>query len=100
MYDLVMHQTSLDGCVLGEGEETLIEILNAGMDQEKWDEIKDFCFRSPDDNSLVVNARRERIRLVDNLSWAKWDLVDPMKYLDSRVFIGPRTIWYKNNFTH
>ena len=92
MYELVMRETLLDGCVLGEGEETLLDILNAGANQEKWADIKGFCFRSSDDDgSLVVNPRRDRIRAVDDIPWPKWELMNPMKYLDSKVYIGPST---------
>ena len=92
MYELVMRETLLDGCVLGEGEETLLDILNAGADMGKWVDIKGFCFRSfDDDGSLVINPRRDRIRAVDDIPWPKWDLMNPMKYLDSKVYIGPST---------
>ena len=91
MHELVMRESPLDGCVLGEGEETLLEILNAGADRGKWTDIKGFCFRSPDDGSLVINPRRDRIRALDEIPWPNWDLMNPMNYLKSKVYIGPRT---------
>jgi radical SAM superfamily enzyme YgiQ (UPF0313 family) len=39
----------------------------------------------------VVNPRRDRIRAVDEIPWPNWDLMNPMNYLESKVYIGPRT---------
>lgn len=89
MPELVLDQVPVTACVLGEGEETFGELLTR---LERGGDLGDVAGIAHRDASgaVVRTAARKRIRQVDELPLPAWDLLDPMAYLSSRVFIGPR----------
>ena len=83
-----------DYVLIGEGEETLIELLNQ-LSREKavhFESILGLAYQSPNDNpqSQIVNRtpRRPDISDLDKLPFPAWDLVDVEKY---------RSIWLKRH---
>ena len=73
---------AIDVCVLGEGEETfveLIEALHAGRPLEEVDGVA-FLRRG----ELVRTEARKRIRAVDQIPRPAWDLFPMEVYLESR----------------
>ncbi|MEK6237465.1 MAG: B12-binding domain-containing radical SAM protein, partial [Planctomycetales bacterium] len=89
MYEMVMEQTPVDLCVLGEGEETLLELLDAIAAEKSHQEIPGLAVRDAESDKVVKTGARARIRNVDDLPWPAWDLIDPMAYLETKVYIGP-----------
>jgi anaerobic magnesium-protoporphyrin IX monomethyl ester cyclase len=91
-----------DYCLLGEGEETLIELLNQLSGKNEWqlESILGLAWSRPqtrDDgqssrvdgqSSIVRNLRRPDITNLDKLPFPAWDLVDVEKY---------RSIWLKRH---
>jgi hypothetical protein len=70
----------LDVCVLGEGEETLTELVRAGSDRAAWHEVPGLAFLS--DEQFVRTGSRSRIREVDDIPLPAWDLFPMSVYLD------------------
>jgi anaerobic magnesium-protoporphyrin IX monomethyl ester cyclase len=71
-----------DFVLLGEGEETLGELL-AHLKQQPGDKplgILGLAFKDRDASSAVLNARRPDIRDLDRLPFPAWDLVDVARY--------------------
>ncbi|GAB4445405.1 MAG: radical SAM protein [Anaerolineales bacterium] len=88
-----------DYCILGEGEETLLELLNQleGRREASLDSILGLAYQSPAANlqskianrkSKIVTPRRPDITDLDKLPFPAWDLVDIEKY---------RSIWMKHH---
>lgn len=78
-----------DYCLLGEGEETLIELLDqvSAAKEPNLDAIPGLAYKSS--NSLILHTpRRPDITHLDKLPFPAWDLVDVEKY---------RSIWMKRN---
>ena len=79
--------TSLaDVLVLGEGEETIVELLaalDAGSDLSA---IPGLAFRD-EDGGIRINARRRRRRDVDSIPYPAWHLFDVKTYNDHH-FVG------------
>jgi anaerobic magnesium-protoporphyrin IX monomethyl ester cyclase len=80
-----------DYCILGEGEETLLELLNQieGKSEAGFESILGLAYQSPVPNleseienrkSKIVNRRRPDITDLDKLPFPAWDLVDIQKY--------------------
>ncbi len=89
MHRQVFEQTAADACVLGEGELSLVELLDAfrqGLDLSR---VQGIAFRGPS-GQVVKTDKRSRIADPDMLPWPAWDLVDPMAYLEGAVFMGPK----------
>ncbi|MEW6086135.1 MAG: radical SAM protein [Chloroflexota bacterium] len=78
-------------CILGEGEETLLELLNQleGRSEASLDSILGLAYESPVFNlqseignrkSKIVHSRRPDITDLDKLPFPAWDLVDIERY--------------------
>ena len=84
-----------DYCLLGEGEETLIELLDqlSGKSEMALESILGLAWSRPKTvdhgpSSVVLNPRRPDITNLDKLPFPAWDLVDVEKY---------RAIWMKQH---
>ena len=75
-----------DVLVLGEGEETVIELLHALRDKQPLDEIDGIAYRSGDD--VVVNPRRQRTTEIDDIAWPAWHLFALDTYHEHRWMGG------------
>jgi len=76
-----------DFVLLGEGEESLLELINKlELKEEDFNRVKGIAFSSSD--KTVSTGRRPVIENLDELPMAAWDLVDMKKYQD---------IWFKNH---
>jgi radical SAM superfamily enzyme YgiQ (UPF0313 family) len=88
MYETVLRETPVEACVLGEGEATFGELLDAFADGKPLDGVAGLAIRDASGRASRT-ARRARIADPDSLPYPAWDLMDPMAYLESAVFMGP-----------
>lgn len=88
MYDTVLRQTLAECCVLGEGEVTLVELLDAFRSGGDLRDVAGLALRDSD-GSTFKTAKRARVPDPDVLPWPAWDLVDPLPYMDNAVFQAP-----------
>lgn len=83
----------LTACVLGEGEETLVDLVAHLDDPNRFENVAGLAYL--DGGRFVQTAHRHRIRAVDELPYPAWDLAPIEPFLDYRathsVFLG-RTI--------
>ncbi|MEO5886877.1 MAG: radical SAM protein [Anaerolineales bacterium] len=85
-----------DYCLLGEGEETLIELLEqlSGQPDAGLESILGLAYKSPSsnprspDSPILRNSRRPDITDLDKLPFPAWDLVDVERY---------RKLWLKHH---
>ena len=74
---------AVTACVLGEGEETLLEVMRALADGSDLREVPGLALRA-DDGAAMKTAARARVRAVDGLPWPAWHLVPTLPvYLDN-----------------
>lgn len=69
----------LDAVVLGEGEETIVELLDRVENGETLETADGVAFRAGD-GTIRVNPRRRRIKDIDSIPRPAWDLFDIQKY--------------------
>lgn len=70
-------------CILGEGEETFLDYcLSLKNSAEKIDSVRGIAYYK---NGEVHSSRRERIKLLDEIPWPKWDLFPIDNYLNLGV---------------
>lgn len=89
MHAVVLAETPVEACVLGEGELTLIELLDAFEKGRDLSGVAGLAVRGPDGRA-VKTAKRARIADPDALPWPAWDLLDPMAYQEGQGFMGPQ----------
>jgi radical SAM superfamily enzyme YgiQ (UPF0313 family) len=76
----------LDYCVLGEGEDTVVELVSALAARTDLYSIKGLCIRTADGSNRT--PKRDRVRAIQDLPRPAWDLVPIEKYLDSGAMTG------------
>jgi radical SAM superfamily enzyme YgiQ (UPF0313 family) len=68
----------LSVCVLGEGEETVVELVNAINNKEDLTLVKGIVFKQND--NIIKTAKRNRLRTLDNLPLPAWDMFPVSNY--------------------
>lgn len=71
----------VDFCVLGEGEETLVELLNSIKNGSSLSDVQGIAFRNKD--QIIQTARRGRISELDQLVNPDWSLIPVDAYLEA-----------------
>jgi len=74
-----LKDSRLDMTVVGEGEETLLEIVSGKPPRS----IRGLCFKK--NKKILLNPRRELIKNLDDLPLPAWDLFDIKKYKTSKL---------------
>ena len=74
---------AVTACVLGEGEETLVEFLDAVSRDRDLRSVAEVVLRAGD-GPPIRTAPRARVRAIDDLPWPAWHLVPTLTvYLDN-----------------
>lgn len=76
----------VDACVIGEGDETIVELANACDRRASFDSISGLVVRANSGNRST--GPRQRIRSLDDIPWPAWDLVPLSHYLDNGLGYG------------
>jgi radical SAM superfamily enzyme YgiQ (UPF0313 family) len=88
MAEQALHQTAgLSVCVLGEGEETLLDLVDTIAHLKALDNVKGIVFKSAR-GDIVRTSRRERIRNINDLPFPAWELLPIANYQRHAVFPG------------
>jgi anaerobic magnesium-protoporphyrin IX monomethyl ester cyclase len=88
MPELVLEQSPADVIVLGEGEETFVELLAAIERGAGWDRVAGLAVRQAGVPSRT--PPRARVRDVDGICWPAWDLFRPEIYDQHDFSLGMR----------
>ena len=73
-------------CVQGEGEETLVELVDVLRGKGNLSSVSGIVYRSP--NGIENTSRRERVRDVDDIPRPAWDLVPMGNYFERKLGHG------------
>ena len=87
---------SLDAVVFGEGEQTILEIMDRLRSRDTLEGVHGTAFRDKD--GIVVNVSRELVEDLDSLPFPAWDLIPMQKYVASTSFPN-KVKQYTNIFT-
>jgi radical SAM superfamily enzyme YgiQ (UPF0313 family) len=77
---------ALAACALGEGEETVVDLVEAYAARRPLGDVAGIVFRGPDGPRHT--APRARIRDVDDIQAPRWDLTPIERYLDGGFSFG------------
>ncbi len=77
---------AIDACVVGEGEETIVELVRALEQGRLLSTVEGIVCRTGD--CVTATRRRARIRAVDDLPWPAWDLFPLENYLANGLGYG------------
>jgi anaerobic magnesium-protoporphyrin IX monomethyl ester cyclase len=76
--ELSLRECRADFAIIGEGELTIVELMNLWQDKQKRKLIKGIAYI--ENNQFIMNPERELIENLDDLPMAAWDLINPLKY--------------------
>ena len=85
--------SNADYVVMGEGEETIIELIKAIKNRETFQKIEGIGYNI--NNQVVINNRRNRRQSIDKISYPDWDSFNVKGYYENR-FVGGM---YSDNLT-
>ena len=77
--------SNADYIVMGEGEETIIELIKAIKNRETFQKIEGIGYNI--NNQVVINNRRNRRQSIDKISYPDWDSFNVKGYYENR-FVG------------
>ena len=72
---------AIDVAVMGEGEETLVDLLQTLGEGKPLDGVRGIVFRGPD-GGLTQTETRARITKLDAIPWPDWGVIPLEHYLD------------------
>jgi len=84
--DYMLKTTGADIVAIGEGEETMLEIMMARRDMMSVSNIKSIAYRK--DGETIINERRSTIKYLNELPFPAWDLFPMEKYTSNLKFAG------------
>jgi radical SAM superfamily enzyme YgiQ (UPF0313 family) len=76
-----LEQSHLDSVVMGEGEETIAQLLEHIEKGLPLDGVAGVAYKDPE-GLIRVNSRRKRMTNIDSIAQPAWDLFDIQKYND------------------
>jgi radical SAM superfamily enzyme YgiQ (UPF0313 family) len=77
---------AVDVCVLGEGEETVVELIDAYMSGRSLGDVTGIAYRQ--DGKVVRTQRRGRVRNLDEIPEPDWSIVPIERYIENGVTYG------------
>ena len=93
MPEFSLMTSNADYIVMGEGEETIIELIKAIKNEATFQKIEGIGYRI--NNQVVINNRRNRRQSIDKISYPDWDSFNVKGYYENR-FVGGM---YSDNLT-
>jgi radical SAM superfamily enzyme YgiQ (UPF0313 family) len=76
-----LREAPIDLCAVGEGEETMVAVLERAAAGNGFDQVPGVVYRAAD-GSIVDNGPRARIRDIDEIPLPLWDLFPVEQYID------------------
>jgi anaerobic magnesium-protoporphyrin IX monomethyl ester cyclase len=77
----------LTACVLGEGEETVVELLSIIESEGDISTVEGIVYRDCQDK-IIATSRRKRLRELDSIPRPAWELFPIEKYRDNGIVYG------------
>lgn len=72
--------TDADFAIIGEGEKTIIELIEVLQDRRQYENVDGLVFFSQSENSYKVNKPREFISNLDEIPFPDWNMISPLEY--------------------
>lgn len=79
--ELLLTKTGADVAVMGEGDETIVELLAHLRDSRNLEEVRGICFLR--DGKMVTTPPRPLIANLDTIPFPEWDLFEVESYIQN-----------------
>lgn len=78
---------AIDTLVIGEGEETLVDLIDAAEKGRPLEEVNGLAYRK-EDGSVLFTETRSRMLAIDDIAEPAWDLIPLETYLEGGYSFG------------
>lgn len=78
---------SIFACVLGEGEETIVELVDAIKHNKNLSTIPGLYYKN-EDGELIKTSKRQRLKNIDDIPIPQWDLLPTKTYFQKNLSFG------------
>ncbi|MBF0300710.1 MAG: B12-binding domain-containing radical SAM protein [Oligoflexia bacterium] len=95
--ELLLENTLVDIAVIGEGDVTIVELLNKILKREKIDDIKGIVFKSKENGKITYGSKRTLISDLDTIGFPDWHIFDIEKYNNYSLVNSNMTMLEKGN---
>ena len=85
--EAILRESAVNVCALGEGEETMLDLLDAHGGKKPLAEVEGIAFLD-DEDKFVETPSRRRICNVDDIPMPAWNLFNIKAYVDSSYVHG------------
>jgi len=75
--EFFLKRTDADVAIIGEGEDTILELIDAFSNHKSLDKVDGIAYRNG--TKVLVNPRRDLIQDIDSIPWPAYDLF-PIEY--------------------
>jgi len=91
-FDILSNCPSIDWVVLGEGEKSIVQLVNTIKDKHyEFDKIDGLAFRK--DGKAIVNPKANYIEDIDSIPFPAYDLINPKDYyVDTSNWHNPKNL--------
>lgn len=93
--ELMSKALNVDYSIIGEGEETIIELISCIEKNENLSNVKGICYF--DKGELKITENRNQIEDLDSIPWPDFDAFNYSKHLDS---MKPTDLYYYDIFDY
>ncbi|MHA1268023.1 MAG: B12-binding domain-containing radical SAM protein, partial [Candidatus Helarchaeota archaeon] len=76
--ELSLRECHAQFAIIGEGELTLLDLMNKWSDEQARKQLKGIVYR--ENGHFRLNPQRELVSNLDDLPFPAWDLINPVKY--------------------
>ena len=81
--EILLSKTEVDIAVIGEGDITIVELLDALANSKSLENVKGIYFKKR--GKIITNSRREAIRNIDSIPFPNWDIFDIEIYIKNGI---------------
>lgn len=77
----------LKACIIGEGEETVVELLDAIMSGDDLNNVSGISYKT-DEGKIITTERRPRVKELLSINRPAWEFFPLKKYVDNQITLG------------
>tara|TARA_B100000315_G_scaffold81711_1_gene74889 strand:+ start:535 stop:1932 length:1398 start_codon:yes stop_codon:yes gene_type:complete len=83
--DILLNKTEADVAVMGEGEETIVELIESWEKKRSLEGVAGIIYKK--NGKIIHNGKRKVIEDINSIPLPDWDIFDVNRYIESHEFI-------------
>lgn len=94
--EILKNCPAIDYIILGEGEDSIVKLINALKENHGLDEVPGFAYRK--EGGIKINAKESYIKNIDDIPFPDYELVNLEDYyIDTSNWYNPKKLQFKTS---